>query len=269
MYQSSPQAPERQRPRPRYLGWLTVLLVLAGLGFAADRVAARIVQGAFEQTITLAAEQAGTISGTTLDIHNEFPFLSQLLSGRLSEVSGSIEHAYLGNFETLDFQFVATGVDIPLPTMADLGRRIAGRPNQIPLQVEHIQAEGLIPYYVFNNLVDSRVGNFVGEIAVSPANDSPTQIAISAPGIGIEFIATPTLIPPHTILVEIDQVILAGITINPNDLPFGLGDQIPNQFQFDLQLPAGASLTNFTIELNGLRISISANDVDLMQYFAR
>jgi len=250
-------------------GLAITLLVLAGLAFGADRVAASLVQGTVEQALAIGtvAAPGAHIEGAALNIDNDFPFLPQLLRGQLREVSGALGRGDFGQFEVQDLHFHAEGVHIPALTAADLGRRLAGRPTHISLPVDHLEANALIPYLTISNAISHQFSNLTGGDIVTKADSNALVFSFELLGAEISFVTSPTVLPPNTININVDQIILGGVIITPNDLPFGLGAQIPTEFQFAPDLPSGASIDQITVQPDGLRIYLTGNNVDITRLF--
>ena len=267
VYQPMPEyRPAREHRGARTLaGLLVTLLVLGGLAIGADRVAAWLVQGSIEQALMLGAATTpgARIDGADLQIGNDFPFLPHLMRGQLGHVSGSLERGVFGQLEVQDLHFVAEGVSIPSLTMADLGRRIAGRPGNVALPVEHLEANALIPYQTINTVIGQQLSYIAPDTIEVTTDGTSLIITIDLLGAEFAFATSPTVLPPSTIKVNVDHFTLGGVEINPANLPFGIGAQIPTEFEFDLDLPPGASIEQIQVQPNGLRIYLTAQNMDI------
>jgi len=228
---------------------LGILLTLGILAVVADRVIVGVVQRAVVSQ-ALAGAATGSITGADVQIHG-FPFLTQVLSGRLNELSGSMESGNFGGLDVRDLNFDATGVA--------LGE---------PFHAEHATANALLPYASLEQMVAQQVAGIVSDATVTadPANPGTLLVTGNAFGIDVALDARPVPVPPDGIRIDIDSVNLAGSPVDVDTLPFGIGDQLHN-FAFELPLPEGIKLTGIEVEGDGLRVQAEATDVDLQTVF--
>jgi|GEM_PF-556781 len=245
-------APAEYAPRRRsHVGaiLLTVLLSLAVLAVVADRLAVSAVERSVVESVVEGAEP-GSITGPELQIHG-FPFFTQVLSGRLNELSGSMESGNFGGLTVEDLHFDATGVT-----------------PQEPFHAEFARADALAPYATMEQLITAQLPGFVSDarVAVDSSNPDALFLTGNAVGIAIGISATPTPLPPHGVRIDIDEVTLGGVAVPFDSLPFGIGDQLHN-ITFELPLPAEVELTGLSVEPGGLRVQVDATNVDLETVF--
>jgi len=250
--------------------FLVGLLALTGLGFAADRISVTAVEHSMEQALVAGAAQSGgsaAVSGVDLQIHG-FPFLTQVASRRLSEISGSMERGSFGHIEVRDLHFTATGVLWSLPTFGDLERRLVGQPQQTSfLHAEHAQANALFPYQTLEGLLAAQAGGTSLTIVIDDYGTGALKLSGYLAGIELGLVAQPYVVPPRTVRIAIEQVLIGGLAVPKDNLPFGLGNNIQD-LEFNLDLPAGVALTDIRIEPDGLRAFVTATNVDLNQLVA-
>lgn len=246
-------APEEQVYPPRkrhHVGriLLGLLLTLGILAVAADRIIVGVVQRQVVSSVLAGAP--GSIEGADVQIHG-FPFLTQVLSGRLEELSGTMESGNFGGLTVQDLNFDATGVT----------------PRE-PFHAEHAQANALLPYSGLEQMVAQQVAGIVADptVTADPANPGTLLVTGNVFGIDVALDARPVAVPPSGMRIDIDQVNLAGNPVDVDTLPFGIGDQLHN-FAFELPLPEGIQLTGIDAESNGLRVQVAADDVNLQTVF--
>lgn len=174
-----------------------VLLVLAVVLVAGGAVADRVVHARVEEELAAQVRERVDVEGGPEVVVDGFPFLTQVLAGRLSEIRGRAPSLVADGLELQDVRVAARGVtprepyraetveinaDIPVSTLRDAFGQ-GGLPG-LPLQVEvadgllqvGIDAGGLeLDARVEPVIVDGAVGLRLEDISVGTA-DVPQEV---------------------------------------------------------------------------------------------
>lgn len=225
----------------RLLRVLVVLVVVALVLVAGDRVAVRYAEGRAAQEV----EAAGTdVSGVDVDITG-FPFLTQLVAGELTHVTGTMERGTFSGYEVSDVHVDARGV---------------GTADPYPLTTG--TADGLLSLASLEQAVEKATGL---DVTVG-AGDSTLTVTATVPTalLDVELTARvePSVVDATTLGVEVVSVSLAGATVTLDDLPGGLGSRLQD-LRVPLTLPQGVSLTTARVEDGAVRLGVSGQDVPL------
>lgn len=233
----APRAPRSSRRKVGCVVGLTaVVVVLVGGGALAEGVTHSIAEDVAVDAVRNAA------SATDVDVSIEgFPFLPQLLRGTLDDVRVSAATATLRGLAVTDLDIVATGVEVREPRGA-----------------EHVRATATVPTAALEQLLRDRTG-----WDLSLAVDGDTLVA-SGEAAGVPASVALTITPAGTdgITATITSASLAGLGIDAGFLPDGLASRI-TQFGLTDALPAGASVTDATVEADGVHLDVELTDVTL------
>jgi LmeA-like phospholipid-binding len=226
------------------LGGLVILgAVAAGGLYAADRYA----ESRAEQYASgVVSQSIATTSAPTVDIKG-FPFLTQLYTGTLDEVTATAAGAKLEGIPVTDVTVEATQVDVRPP---------AGKQPT----AGHATVAATIPTSSLETVVKDKTG-----LTVKLAVDGSS---IKASGEVLKLPLTLTLVPRvenGKLLVDAQQLSLGGREITPQSLPPSLrgrvsGIEIPVQ-----GLPKGLSLSRADVVPAGLRITADGTNVTVPQ----
>ncbi len=176
-----------------------------------------------------------------------FPFLTQLASGTLDEVTATVPGATLEGIPVTDVSLDATGVNI---------RPIAG---QHP-SAAHATIAATIPTASLEKVVKDKTGLTV-QLAVEG-----TTVKASGTVLGLPL--TLTLVPRVAngkLLVDAQGLTLGGREITTQSLPSSLRGRISG-IEVPVQgLPAGLTLTRADVVPTGLRITADGTNVAVPQ----
>ena len=216
-----------------------VLLVVLGAGFVlVDRIVVALTE---DRVLAEAREWAELAPRTEVEIDG-FPFLTQVLAGRLSEIRGTAPSLVADGLELQDVRVAARGVtprepyraetveinaDIPASTLRDAFGQ-GGLPG-LPLQVE--LADGLLQ-------VGVDAGGFELDARVEPV------IVDGAVGLRLEDISVGTADVPQEV-VDLLEGALRDVRI-----------RIPG-------LPDGLEPTRLAVGQDGLELRLEGKDVEL------
>jgi hypothetical protein len=229
--------------------WSSTLAFLVAVGLLA-LVAVGVDRGAavFVGHGVAAAIRAGgsDVVGADVQIHG-FPFLTQLASGSLDEVSGSLTEGSFGGYRVADVTIDA--------------REVTPRP---PWQAGAVRASGVVGFDTLAEAISGRVG---AEVTVGPSPDDAAALLIEMPfavlGATVPVGATAV---PHvvdgSVTVQVTALAVGGVAVQVDEAPLGLGDLL-GTLALPLSLPAGVSLRDVRVEPGGLRIAAEARDVAL------
>lgn len=235
-----------RRPRRRRRGWialLVVLLVLLGLAVVADRVAVHVAANQVAQR--LEGHDPFT-ARPHVQIHG-FPFLTQAVGGRYSDIEVAGDHLRLGRLDGVRADAHLRGVHLPLSALRTGITQVPVDRADVSLTVPwaSLAAASGIP-----GLTLSAAGS---QVRVRARVDVPVLGAIEADATGRVAGSN------NTISVQIDSVQGAAI---PDLAKSAIGKAL--SFQIPLTaLPYQAELESVRSRSDGLRIDGLARDLVL------
>jgi hypothetical protein len=242
-------SPERRRRRGlRTL--LVLVLLLAGLGLAADRVAAWYAEQRLAEQAAEWATRAGAQPGTEPEAHVEgFPFLTQVVRGRYDGVLVTVRDVGAGGLVADRLEVRLDGVTLPLDDLRrnDLSRSTA----------ERVTATAHIPLSEFATAVSPRGI----EVAVEGKRlriEVPFEIAgyrSRVSGLADVYAADGKL-----------RVRLSDLSAAGEKLPQDVADGVSNELATIIEAPAlpyGLRLERVEVRPDGLVASATGRDVRL------
>lgn len=226
------------------LGGLVVLGVVAAGGlYAGDRYAESRAE---EYAVGVVSQSMSTTQPPVVDIKG-FPFLTQLLSGTLGEVTATAAGATLEGIPVTDVAIDMTRVEV---------RPAAGRQPT----AGHATIAATIPTASLAKVVKDKTG-----LTVQLAVDG-TGVKASGTVLGLPM--TLGLVPVVTngrLLVNAQGLTLGGGEITVQSLPAALRERITGIEVPVEGLPAGLVLSRADVVPTGLRITADGTDVVLPQ----
>lgn len=223
----------RKRHRLRWL--LIVLVILAGLLVAADRVALHFAQS---ELATKIAEQQHLAQKPVVQVDG-FPFLTQA-------VSRDFPHATI-DIRGLDAQ------GVPISDLhADLrGVHVSSGYNSA--EVDTVEATATLDYADLSKAITQKTG--FAEVGLSDGGNGQVKATLSLAGlISTSVQVQMTLLPGNIIKLSSD----------PIKLPLGKTTTLDYQLPIS-NLPFGVSLTSLTVGQTGIGIVATGHDVSLSQ----
>lgn len=226
------------------LGGLLVLGVVAAGGlYAGDRYAEsraeQYASGVVSQNIPTTATPSVDIKG--------FPFLTQLFTGTLDEVTATAPGATLDGVPVTDVSVDATAVDIRPPA------------GQQP-KAGHVTIAATIPTASLEKVVKDKTG-----LTVQLAVDGST---VKASGEVLKLPLTLNLVPRvenGKLLVDAQGLTLGGREITAQSLPSAVRGRITG-IEVPVQgLPKGLTLSRAEVVPTGLRITADGSNVSVPQ----
>ena len=219
------------------IGVLTTCVVLVAGAFVADRVA----ESSAEKQVVAAIEQNLDVVGTPTVELGGFPFLTQLLAGSIDDVTGQVDGVTLDGIDATDVTFDGHGVSTAEPYTVSTATISATLPTA---SIEQIVADR-------SDL----------EIAVAVEGNALTA---SGEVLGLRLAAN--LVPrveDGTLLVSVENVQIAGLTVSVDDLPNAIGNRLTD-IEIPVEgLPDGLVLSDATVVADGVRITADGTDVVL------
>jgi hypothetical protein len=217
---------------------VVAVVVLAGGVVVADRVA----QATAEKRVIAAVEQNldGVVGTPTVDLGG-FPFLTQLLAGSVDDVTGTVDGVTLEGIDATDVTFDAHDVSTSEPYTVGTATIAATLPTA---SIEQIVADR-------------------SELDIALAVDGGTLTA-SGKVLGLALAADVVpRVEDGRLLVSVDNVQFAGLTVSVDDLPGAVGDRLTD-IEIPVEgLPAGLVLSDATVVADGVRVSATGTDVEL------
>jgi hypothetical protein len=223
---------------------LVVVLLLLGLAFAADRVAAGIAEDRVAEAVVAKAGLAGT---PDVEIGG-FPFLTQAVGGRYDEVRISMTADELGQPEGTQAEVTLHGVQVPLSDV------LSGSVETVP--VERVAGAATLAY----DLLSAQLG---GDTTLSREGDG-LRIARTVELLGqtIPLTASGTVsLDGDDLVVDVAEAEGAGV-----EVPGFLVDQAADLLDLRYTVPAlpfGLQLTRVVPADDGVDVTVEATDTVL------
>lgn len=215
---------------------VVAVVVLAGGAVVADRVAASTA----EQRVVDAIEQNldGVVGTPTVEVGG-FPFLTQLLAGSVDQVSGQVDGVTLQGIKATDVTIDAHDVSTSQPYTVGTATIQATLPTASIEQIVKDQSQL--------------------DVAVAVDGD-----ALTATGTALGLKLAANLVPrveDGRLLVNVENVQIAGLTVSVSDLPGAIGDRLTDIEIPVSGLPEGLVLSAATVVSTGVRITATGTDV--------
>jgi hypothetical protein len=211
---------------------LVIVLVVAVAG---DRVAWWLTQ---DEALHQFTAQVPNVTGAQLHIGG-FPFVTQLLSGRLEHVTGRAQTATLGKVNVSNVSVNAYGIQTDPPYRIDYGIAWGN------ITVETLT--GLISEYSPVN------------VTVSMQDDALT-IQTDLLGLTASIDVIPQVVARDSIGIQVLSARVGSQVVDVRELPLGIGDTLQS-LHVGFQLPSRVSIDAAQILHGALRIQISGHDV--------
>ena len=222
---------------------IVVAVVVVGGLYIGDRYAESRAE---EYAVGVVSGSIAVTQPPVVDIKG-FPFLTQLASGTLDEVTATVPEATLESIPVTDVSLDATGVNV---------RPLAG---QHP-SAAHATIAATIPTASLEKVVKDKTG-----LTVQLAVEGST-VKASGTVLGLPLVLT--LVPRvdnGRLLVDAQGLTLGGREITTQSLPSALRGRISG-IEVPVQgLPAGLSLTRADVVPTGLRITADGTNVAVPQ----
>lgn len=238
---------------------LVVVIVLVGLLFAADRVAAATADRmiAKQAKTELAARQITTPYEPTASVGG-FPFLTQVLRGRYDKVTINLRDVTNGGVTLPSLAIVARGVDASLSSL----RSGTGR-----ITADTVSGTALLDWVTVRKLLVGNSNVDMSQVVIR--HGTGDQIVMTLPiavaGLHTTLEAVGAVVPEGTALrVHIDRVTTKGTALPP--LAQGLLTLAEQQLSFKIGLPAlpyQLRVTDVHVSDSGLAVTAVARQVPL------
>lgn len=219
------------------VGTVVTLVVVGAGAVVADRVALGVAEDRAREVVT---QQLAVTGEPDVTIHG-FPFLTQLLARELDDVDAAATGLTLEGIDATDVRVTAQGVGLTEPHTVREATLAATLP---PASLERVLAE--------------RVGLDVAltvDGGVLRAGGEVLGLALSA---GIV-----PRVEDGVLLVDLADVALGERTLDVDDLPGGLGDEVTGIEVPVEGLPDGVVLTSAAVVPGGVRVTAEGTDVVL------
>jgi hypothetical protein len=219
------------------VGGVVAVVVLVAGAYVGDRVA----ESAAERRVVEAIEQNLDVVGTPTVEVGGFPFLTQVLAGSIGDVTGRVDGVTLEGIDATDVTIDAHDVSTSEPYTVGTATISATLPTA---SIEKIVAER-------------------SDLEITLAVDGD---ALTASGEVLGLDLTARLVPrvdDGRLLVTVESVQIAGLTVSIDDLPSALGDRLTDVEIPITGLPDGLVLSEATVVPDGVRITATGTDVVL------
>jgi hypothetical protein len=213
------------------------VLVLGAAAVVVDRVADARAERSAQEAIS--SHVAGAVG--TPEVHIQgFPFLTQVWSGSLEHVSGSIAGATLAGTTARDVQFDARGVHLAEPRTAD-----------------QVTLSATVPTSAIRTALAERTGMVDLQLAV---RDGALVLSGEQLGVPVQVTGTPA-VHESMLTLSIRSVMLGTVTIDVADLPIALRTLVADLSVPIQDLPDGLSLSAATVVSTGVRVTATGTHV--------
>ena len=221
-----------------------LLALLLGVAVVLDRVAVGLAEDRVAQQVAERADLAGT---PEVDITG-FPFLTQAVSGRYSDVRVGLTADQLGQPAGTRADVSLRGVRLPLPDA------LSGAVEEVP--VERVDGTATLSY----DLLAEELG---GDTTLTPDADGlRITRTLEALGVEVPVTATGTLsLDGQELVLDVTEAEAAGA-----DVPGFVLDRAEDLLDFRYAVPAlpsGLQLTGVRPETDGVRVRVEATDTVL------
>ena len=226
------------------LGGLLVLGVVAAGGlYVADRYAESRAE---EYAVGVVSQSVSTTTSPVVDIKG-FPFLTQMLTGTLDQVTATSAGATLEGVPVTDVAIDATKVNVRPPA------------GQQP-SAGHATIVATIPTASLEKVVKDRTG-----LTVQLTVDGST-VKASGNVLGLPMVLTlAPRVDTGKLLVDAQDLTLGGRQITPESLPGAIRDRVKD-IEIPLAgLPSGLTLSRAEVVPSGLRVTADGTNVVVPQ----
>lgn len=220
---------------------LVVVLLLAGLGLLADRVAVGIAE---DRVAGQLAGTGGVVGTPEVDIAG-FPFLTQVVAGRYEDVRVAFDAAEPGQPEVTRASVSLQGVQVPLSAV------LAGSVTEVP--VDRIDGAATLSY----ELLAAEIG--AGTTLVREDDGLRIDRSVELLGRTLPVSAAGTVaLDGDQLVIDVDRATGAGV-----DIPTFLVDRVSDLLDLRYtvpELPFGLQLTGVAPAADGVRVRVEATD---------
>jgi hypothetical protein len=225
-------------------GLLITLVVLVGLAVVADRVGVGIA----EKRVAQEVQRQGGLAGTPdVDITG-FPFLTQAIAGRYTDVHVALTAADLGQPAGTSADVSLRGVQVPLSDV------LSGSVQRIP--VERVDATATLSYA----LLSAKLG---GDTTLRPEGDGlRITRTVQVAGLTLPLTAVGTVTLDGDVLVlDVERASGVGVQI-PSALVRQVSDLLALRYRLPA-LPFGLKVTDVSPGSDGVEVRAAATDTVL------
>jgi len=215
-----------------------VLAVVAGGAVVADRTAAATTRDTVARELTTSFEAVHGRPDVTI---GGFPFLTQLLAGKLSDITVHVDGLTFDGVAVTDVDVDAVGV-----TTAE------------PYRLDRAVLTATLPVAALQQLIAAE-----SELDLKLSLDGD-QLKAATKLLGLSLIAT--LVPrvaADGIRVDVEAVTVGGLAIATADLPSAISAQLTDVAVPISGLPAGVAVTGVAVRDGGVRITATGTGVVL------
>jgi len=248
--------------RRRRSGWTTlfvILLILAGVLVAADRIAAQVAEREVRTQVVAALSERG-VDYDTADVSvGGFPFLTQVAQGRYEQITIDLTNVRLessGQKATLPtLHVVARGVK------ADAADLVQGTARAV---AERVTGTGLVTFATLQSLVDYSRYNLSNVSFSESGGALKANARANVAGLTLPLTATADIsVVKGQFQVKLRDVRAVGVQAPPAAREY-LANLVEQSVAARLpQLPFQLTLDEVDVRADGLAITATARDVPL------
>ncbi len=223
---------------------LVVLLLLAGLGLLADRVAVGIAEDRVAQELV---GKGGVVGTPEVDIAG-FPFLTQAVAGRYEDVRVALDAEELGQPGGTRASVSLRGVQVPLSAV------LSGSVTEVP--VDLIDGAATLSY----ELLAAEIG--AGTTLAPEADGLRIDSTVEVLGRTLPVSAAGTVaLEGDQLVIDVDRATGAGVEL-PSFLVDRASDLLGLRYTLP-ELPFGLRITGVAPAVDGVQVRVEAADAVL------
>ena len=224
-----------RKARRRWRGLVATLVVVLIVLVAGDRAAWWLIQ---DRALHQFTAQAQGVTAARLRIEG-FPFVTQLMAGRLGHVRGSARTATLGQVDVSNVVVDAYGVQ-----------------TSSPYTISHGVAWGDVTAETLAGLINER-----SPVNVTvAAHNGVLTVQVSLLGFAASVDVEPQVIARDSVGIEVRAARLGSRAIDVKELPLGIGEALQS-LRVGFQLPERVSIDAVRVVDGALRVQISGYDI--------
>lgn len=223
---------------------LVVVLLLAGLGVLADRIAVNVAESRIASEL---ADRGGLVGTPDVDISG-FPFLTQAIGGRYRDVRMSLDEGQLAEAPGTRADVSLRGVRVPLSDV------LSGSVSEVP--VDRIDGTATLSYELL-------AGEIGGNTTLAPEGDGlRITRTVELLGYTLPVTAAGTItLDGDELVIDVEQAAGAGVEV-PGFLVRQVSDLL--DLRYEVSLPFGLQLTGVAPGPDGVEVRVEATDAVLV-----
>ncbi|WP_324649255.1 DUF2993 domain-containing protein [Georgenia sp. H159] len=221
----------------------TVILVLIVVLVVGGVVLDRLMVARTEDELLATAREHVELADDADVVIDGFPFLTQVLAGRLAEVRGESTALVTEGMELRDVRVTARGV----------------QPEE-PYRAETVEINAEVPVATLRSALADAV-DLPGDPLSLDVADGVMQLGVDVAGLELTALVDPVVVG-GAVALELGEVMVAGASV-PRPVVDALADQLGDVRLEIPGLPDGLVPTRLAVGADGLEVRLAGTDVEL------